>query len=419
VASPIVPQPNESVYSILSRLHVRSGHASPFQTLERFVGVRGYKPQNGLPGSLCSFVSRSGLCLSTTELIAKHTDFPLYTHFFSARRKSRLIRSMEGTGATKSLLGLLRSHVGASDTRRFCVACAKDDIENIGFPYWRRGHNLPGWLVCPIHSLDLHVVSHSRNTPFERDLRLPPYDCVLRGKGSDDRLIKLSYLLQSLLSNPVKVRFDSNFYLRLFSDLDLLTASNRVRQRLLTDAVLVWLQPVTCYEPFARLRAALDIERNWTASLIDRDEHFHHPLKHFIVWLSFDVDLEDAINTAAGTERQIELDLPEPVARFSLEEIDRCFKHCRTLTEAANCLGCSVTTAATLARANGYSFRSRAKLITDGMRSEILNYCANGSTTREAAKHFSISVSSVNRIRREFRRNDPEIPRTNSREKDQ
>ncbi len=77
----IVPVTGESVYSILSRLHVLEGSTSPLVTLKKWTGVRGYKPLSGLPTHLSKFANQLSLPDGPMRLIRAHTHFP-YMHIF-------------------------------------------------------------------------------------------------------------------------------------------------------------------------------------------------------------------------------------------------------------------------------------------------------------------------------------------------
>ena len=401
----IRPLPDESVYSILTRNHIRFGARSSLSSLKRFTSARGYKPQSGLPTRLIEIQQRTNLPLTAEALVYHHTDFPLYTHFLGQRRCSNIKRGMLFVGAPKSRLGLLRSHVGAGDKRRFCMDCARDDVFAHGHPYWHRGYNLPGFLVCPIHRTSLVEVADSLGMPHERALELPRLDFDRPNLDTEATpiLVRIASYYYGLLKLRHQFRFDALFYKRVYEDLDLLTLAGSVQQRKVYTATTTLLGKLSAYNPFDRLLAAADVERSWIANLADCSRGFHHPLKHIIVWLSFDLPLHEIFNIAHRAHHQMDLDLELPDDRVSDGAIADVFIDSRSISEAAERLGWSTNTAVAWAERNSIPFVRRPKKVTDELRAQIVEFCKSNSTAT-AAKRFNLSVPTINRVRRASRR---------------
>lgn len=314
-------------------------------------------------------------------------------------------------GAPKSRLGLLRSHVGAGDKRRFCVDCAKDDVFAHGHPYWRRGLNLPGFLVCPIHRTSLVEMADSEGMPQGRALELPQLnlDRPTLDPESTSLLSRIGSCYYGLIKHRHRCYFDAPFYKQLYAELGLLTDAGSVRQRKVYSAAREVLAKLRHYGPFDRLRSASDIERSWIASLADCDEGFHHPLKHIIVWLSFELTLQDVFNIAHHAHHQMDLALELPDDRVSDAEIAGIFADSRSISHAAERLGWSTNTAVAWAERNSVPFVRRPKKVTDELRVQIVDFCRANSTA-VAAKQFNLSVSTINRIRRAERLNSGTLP---------
>ena len=398
------PLPDENVYSILARSHIRFGCRSSLSSLKKFTSARGYKPQSGLPTRLIEIQRRVNLPITAEALAYHHTDFPLYTHFVGRRRCSNIKRDMLFAGSSKSRLGLLRSHVGAGDTRRFCVDCAKHDVFTHGHPFWRRGYSLPGFLVCPIHRAPLVEMKDPESVPHERVLELPQLDLDQLTLDSD-----LTSLLSRIASCYVlltkchhRFQFDATFYKRFYDDLGLLTDAGSVRQRQVCLAARELLRKLSAYDPFDRLLSATDIERSWIASLADCGRGFHHPLKHIVVWLSFELSPQDVFNIAHHTHHQMNLNLELADDRMPDAEIADKFASSRSITQAAKRLGWSANTAVAWAERNSIPFVRRPKKVTDELRTQIVEFCKVNSTA-VAAKRFKLSIPTINRIRRASR----------------
>lgn len=397
----VYPLPEESVYSILARIHIRSGKRSPLNSLKKLTSVRGYKPLSGLPTHLNEIVLRSGLSTTADLLAYRHTDYPLYTHFLSSRRCANVKRSMFAFGSSKSRLGLLRSHVGAGDTRRFCNECARHDVLRYGFPYWRRGFSLPGFLICPVHRHVLVECSADDSSPRERALELPPASRSLPSfcDPALNGLQSIAVFYQQLLCFPRRIGFSTGFYRRSYRSSGLLTSGGSIRQAQLVAAVRSYLEPLKEVAPFDRLYKATVVERSWVATLADRGPGFHHPLKHILVWLALDLSVDDVICMSDGAHEQLNFDLQLPDFDPSDEEIAEVFATSNSLTTAARQLGWSVNTAVAWAELHSIHFSRRPKKVTMDVRRRILRYCERHSTAR-AAQHFNLSVTTINRVRR-------------------
>lgn len=400
----VQPLPDENVYSLLTRLHIRRGFRSPLTTLRKLTSARGYKPQNGLPTRLFEIQRRANLAISAEALVHNHTDYPLYTHFVGRRRCFNIKRDMLTDGASKSRLGLLRSHVGAGDTRRFCIECARHDVLTYGHPFWKRGFFLPGFLVCPVHGAPLVEVAASETVPHERALELPRmaqarpnfYEAAIPTLES----IAVNYI--QLMKCQQQFRFDSTFYQRLYDDLDLLTKSGSVRQLQVIAAVKEFLAELRSYIPFNQLLAATHVERSWIATLADRGPGFHHPLKHIIVWLSLGMSIQDVFNIASSAQHQLSLNLIARTNQRSGAEIAEVFEGSRSITQAAERLGWSTNTAVAWAEQNSIPFVRRPQKVTSALREQIVDFCRSNSTAM-AAKRFNLSVATINRVRRTSR----------------
>ncbi len=61
---------------------------------------------------------------------------------------------------TGSILEIAKVAINSSgDSKKFlkfCPACIEEDTQKYGEPYWHRMHQVPGVLVCTIHSAILH-----------------------------------------------------------------------------------------------------------------------------------------------------------------------------------------------------------------------------------------------------------------------
>ena len=97
-----IPYPDELLYSVMCRYHVRSGNRS-FQQTQVDLFNRGEVKQYylGLPNNLATLVHQLpfGSSLTLNQLLEKHTLFFYYRTFLTNREVKRLRELMEGKGS--------------------------------------------------------------------------------------------------------------------------------------------------------------------------------------------------------------------------------------------------------------------------------------------------------------------------------
>lgn len=151
------PYPDELLYSLINRYHVRSGNLSLKQTLLELLG---YIPQQlfnlALPTNLEYLVKH--LPVASTHhldnLIQQHTLYPFYKSFLTDSEawllKDRMRKKLGNSIFAIAKIPLLHSE-HSRHFLRFCPTCLKQDIEKYGEAYWHRLHQIPGVFICTIH----------------------------------------------------------------------------------------------------------------------------------------------------------------------------------------------------------------------------------------------------------------------------
>ena len=147
------PYPDEMLYSVLCRYHLRCGSPPEPQTNLDLWGKRHGKLLF-LPDGIENFASRipEPAKLTTDRFIAENTVYPWLKPFLSHERGELLVTAMtHGNLKIYNITGLARTHSFALPYLRYCPQCAAEDIAEFAETYWHRAHQLPDITVCPKH----------------------------------------------------------------------------------------------------------------------------------------------------------------------------------------------------------------------------------------------------------------------------
>lgn len=157
-----IPYPDELVYSVIARYHLRTSNESPKWTFREIYGTDNVIPTIDLPSHLKALENRSELLgLSADSWINRHTLFPYYAPFLPSDRTERLkalMKSSDGSGI-HALVGITASTIDRLNRLRFCPSCYEQDIQRYGEPYWHRFHQIPGVFLCYEHQEILHEMT--------------------------------------------------------------------------------------------------------------------------------------------------------------------------------------------------------------------------------------------------------------------
>lgn len=148
--------PDELIVGYLGRIGAVNGirNESELRTVLR----KSYKQQNGQDsdGSLIEHLAQlSGM--NTYHLACHHTLIPLFRAV-----ASHLNDHLHGD---PSDFGLIAAHAPRLIRRdlQLCPDCMREDIDYLGFTFWRRSHQLPGIDWCEKHATALHSIGKHSN----------------------------------------------------------------------------------------------------------------------------------------------------------------------------------------------------------------------------------------------------------------
>ncbi|MRR54263.1 MAG: hypothetical protein EG822_07100 [Deltaproteobacteria bacterium] len=149
------PYPDELLYSVFARYHVRSCNISTPQTLEDLFGSPS-TTLDDLPSRLTDLVSRlpSQTAFTPAKFIQEHTMLPYYQPFIAPEWQDA--ESLDACDdkirfRLKSMLYKIRKRKDLHQTLHYCPKCFEVDEITYGEPYWHRSHQVLGVLRCHQH----------------------------------------------------------------------------------------------------------------------------------------------------------------------------------------------------------------------------------------------------------------------------
>lgn len=290
------PYPDELLYSILARYHIRSGNTSFKVTLRELFNVPRNTATADLPCNLDLLVKNLPLFSKHTveELIQKHTLYPFYAPFLPLERASLVLQSMRSESGSDihRRAGIMASSVTTPRYFRFCPLCLKEDLQEYGEAYWHRLHQTPGVLVCPVHAIPLSdsiapIQGFSRHQYCAASVQNCPIDVPT--KSYDSSILKKLLLLAKdicwLINSDLPHREPSwfrNQYKALLIERGLAsTVTHKTYQKNLADSFLYFYG---C-EFLESLDSGVsyDEPHSWLFQLLCKRVDSSHPVRHLLM----------------------------------------------------------------------------------------------------------------------------------------
>ncbi|MET0105009.1 MAG: TnsD family Tn7-like transposition protein [Sedimenticola sp.] len=153
------PYPDELLYSLFGRFGRHLGIRSPKHVLDNLFESRTTIATVDLPSRLSRlrWLIEGRWNVQMEEAIWERTLFPYYAAYRPEVQVERFISAMieDSPHNLHTTMGVCATSVAIPQNLRFCQDCKDQDLEGHGETYWRRSHQLPGVLVCPIHGKPL------------------------------------------------------------------------------------------------------------------------------------------------------------------------------------------------------------------------------------------------------------------------
>ncbi|MEC1180495.1 TnsD family Tn7-like transposition protein [Metasolibacillus meyeri] len=301
------PYPDELLYSAIARYHFYSGNLDCKDTLEELFGSRSVVPSVEIGSNFSILAERLGPQYSVESLLANHTIYPYYALFLSKQRQLEILEDVKGEGqALYTRLGIVAGGICRKDGLYYCSICAKADTERYGEPYIHREHQLQGIDYCPHHEVLLRkypITNDSRIEYIRFELKHMDLSSTHKIDPHKELALHLAKQAYKLLHLPLHFLSREQInakYQTLLRAHNLITASNRVRQREMYQAIKSILSGSFLQHYESTLNN--NDEYNWLRVLTRNSKRHVNPFRHllFLYYLQQDVENLVTINEDDG-----------------------------------------------------------------------------------------------------------------------
>ncbi len=299
------PYPDELLYSVLARYHIRHGNIGAKVTLREVFDNAGLTPAYDLPCSINSLVGNLPLFNKHTaeDLINNNTMFPYYTAFLPEERAGQIKTSMisDFGGDILTRCGIVASRIKVPQFLRFCPLCNQEDLKEYGENYWHRLFQLPGIQLCIKHGVLLEnstVLTHNKHDLIAANRANCRENSSVIKKELTSREFKQYHDFTKeviwLLDNYQKVHVIKNIrdrYLNLLMERGLATPAGRVSQKEFAKSFIDYYG----HEYLQRLQSDLEIDQEdtWLTCMVRKHRKTFHPVSHILTIKFLSTSLEE------------------------------------------------------------------------------------------------------------------------------
>ncbi|WP_410512445.1 TnsD family Tn7-like transposition protein [Paenibacillus sp. BR2-3] len=287
-----IPYPDELLYSVVARYHIRSNNSSPKWTLKDVYGTKNVIATIDLPSHIGELSRRNIVKdISVDQWIDEHTFYPFYAPFMPRKRAlllRKLMESGDGSGI-HALVGITASTFDRDSKLHYCPSCYDEDVQQYGEPFWHRNHQLPGVWICPKHGAILHQITNPVSErygltvlPISRRMfrSIPVLENI--SDNTFERLLAIAMDVQALLQmKEERELYNSKpLLLSCLSELGLLTAAERIRQQKLREQFISFFS----YDLLDKLESIpKQDDHTWLASATRSMRYTVHPLRQILL----------------------------------------------------------------------------------------------------------------------------------------
>lgn len=417
--------PDETLFSLVSRLHMLWGHQLASRTSSILFGQLRGGIHHDLPSCIDFFVQRTGHAFgSALDICTERTLLRYYRRFINQEEEERIVATLRGPSVAnlKYRMGLLTSRFRAHHPLKACEQCMWRDRANFGWAYWHSEHQFPGVWVCPEHG---NLLCESRvkangverflwHLPTEEQLRLPPIQEPHPGlQGKLARLAELT-LQFSRCSSTFRVDLSrlSILYSIQLQKRNLLTVSGRLRLAAIAREFESHVRALRVMPEFAALPKTSGEAYSQLSRYLRAPRTGTHPLRHVLIidWLFEDFGEFETLYSALPefarrhgglpTQASDEDDPMPATAERKLALASLLENTGASVKSTAAALGIDTTTALVWAAQLGISTSRRPKKLKTEIRQALLEKLRAGIDKSEAASEFGVAIGTVTTLLR-------------------
>ncbi len=416
--------PDETLFSLCSRLHHLLGHATSESTCKVLFGHARQGSSHDIPVRVDEFTDRTHACFGdSNKVIWDRTLLPFYLRLAQQNAVENAIATARSPslGNLKARLGLLASRFGASHPLKACPDCMREDFEKHHVSYWHRDHQWPGSCMCLRHQRSLvrgigKVSTRGRfHWYLPSDMQL--VHCMEPSELATAApfLLRLAESAAGFGSGSPQDRFSSRLlahtYRRRLVETCIVNASDRVNTKELGALLDSQLKPISRVFGFDALGLGPSSLCEQFTRLLREPRTTAHPLRHLLFISSVFDSWAYFLAAYRATQQE-----PPPVARErSLEpgdqpasEIDDAqrqqlyslVREGMSATAAARSTGITVATAMSWLASAGVSTPRRPKTLTPELRRMAIGRLRSGSSKDAIAAAIGMSSQTVTMLLR-------------------
>lgn len=290
---------NELLYSVLGRLGRHCGLLSPKRLLDDAFGNRnvrsGFFLQTDLGRLAANLPPPRGL--TAHRLAMETTLLPYVTAYQPQKVRDWALAALSGENreahALQVRLGLAASDVRLPSALRYCHFCRTEMLERHGELYWRREHQLPGVLICPVHGTPLAdslvILAHAGQHEFipadESNCPADAAPSTWRDQPETvEMLRRIAKTSATLLTTPPSARSMDSWGKKIRHGLRLRgfgRGNSHIDQQALRDAYLAYFSPIMDILPGAT-------PDTWLEAITRKHRKTFAPLRHILLDLLFE-----------------------------------------------------------------------------------------------------------------------------------
>ncbi len=415
--------PDESLFSLLSRIHQLWGSRNSGQTTRQLFGRCGIGYHHDFPGHLSALAQRLDMPLFNALELASHKTLLNYYRLFLTAEEEQAIASMMCDGHVAHLkmrLGILTSRFRANHPLKACPMCIRQDIAEFGWAYWHLKHQWPGVWLCLDHHQPLFT-STLKSTGVERFAWHLPSESTLaqHDETITAHMVRHRPAIQSLAEHILFLQSCSDglrlnamqlqrTYLSALQARGWLSASGGLKLSWIGRSFFEYVQSLRFLPELSALPRTESEAKTQMGRLLRLTRTGTHPIRHFVIitWLYPNVEdfLREYQNVDTSNAESAILSASNGVIKQSCPAEERellrglIIDHRMSLRAAARYLGIDVGTAMMWAAKLGLQISRRPKYLCADIRAAIVAKLRNGEDKKVLSAEFDVSVSTITRL---------------------